>query len=303
MSETKEDRVLKYLQFGEESWLARIFGGPGVEIEKSYFEGNPLFSAAAQSISDVGVANHFNHPLSDIDEPDEVDDPDDFTSTLLLNCKIHFRGVRAQEKFLVLSTGTSFLIISPLRYWSYLDGTHSSGNTNKIKVEPFYYETSVILPNPDDEIIGERWEHATKSGERDLRYRENREVYLVHRYGVTLRLQNKSKWELGRLPKDKANELCNAFLKLTGADCGFDEEPEKEETSANEVWNDVLGVSAGASEEEIRRAYREKIKLYHPDRVAGLGDKLKVVAELEAQKINAAKEEGLARQRARRKTG
>lgn len=302
MSPTEEDPVSKYLQFGEQSWLARIFGGPGVEIDKSCFDGNPLFSAAAQSIGNVGVANHFNHPISDVDEADEVDDPDDFTSTLLLNCKLHFRGVRAQENFLVMAAGKDFLIISPLRYWSYLDGTHSSGKTKQIKVEPFYYETSVVLPKPDDEIVGEAWQHTTKSGERDLRYRENRAVYSVHRYGVMLQLHNKSKWELGTLPKDKATELCTAFLKLTGADYEFDEEPNNDDPIENEAWNDVLSVSPDASDEEIKTAYREKIKLYHPDLVSGLGDKLKIVAEQEAQKINAAKEEALARQRARRKT-
>jgi hypothetical protein len=311
MSEPKEDPILKYLQFGEESWLARlfsgrgvrIFGGRGVEIEKSYFEGNPLFSAAAQSISNVGVANHFDHPISNIDESNEVDDPDDFISKLFLNYKIQFKGVRAEEKFLVISAGTDFLIISPLRYWSYLDGTHSSGHTKKIKVESFYYEASVILPNPEDEIIGEAWEHTTKSGERDLRYRENRKVYSVHRYGVMLRLQNKSKWQLGRLTQDISKELCTGFLRLTGADGEFDEDSDKNETSEKEAWNDVLGLSPGASEQEIKCAYREKIKLYHPDRVSGLGDKLKIVAEQEAKKINAAKEEGLARQTTRRKTG
>lgn len=302
MSETQEDPVLKYLQFGN-SWFVRIFGDPGVDIEKSLFDGNPFFSAAAQTISNIGTATHFDHAVSDIDEPDEVDDPDDLISDLELNCRTRFKGLRANEPFVVISGDTGFLIITPLRYWSYLDDNYSWGRTRKIQVEPFFYDASAVLPNPEDEVIGEGWEHTTKSGGRDLRYNDNREVYLVRRYGVMLRLQNKAKWKLGHLPEDKANELRTAFLKLVGADYEFDENSGKSETTQNEPWNDVLGVSSNASEEEIRTAYREKIKQYHPDRVAGLGDKLKIVAEQEAQKINAAREEGLARQRARRKTG
>jgi DnaJ-class molecular chaperone len=118
-----------------------------------------------------------------------------------------------------------------------------------------------------------------------------------------LRLHNKAKWKLGHLPEDKANELCTAFLKLIGADYEFDDDSDEDEPSEDEPWNDVLGVSSNAGEQEIRAAYREKIKQYHPDRVAGLGEKLRIVAEQEAQKINAAKAEGLARQKRRRRTG
>lgn len=52
----------------------------------------------------------------------------------------------------------------------------------------------------------------------------------------------------------------------------------------------VLGVRRGASREEISRAYREQMKLYHPDRVAGLGDELQQVAHRRSVEIQQAYE-------------
>jgi preprotein translocase subunit Sec63 len=40
----------------------------------------------------------------------------------------------------------------------------------------------------------------------------------------------------------------------------------------------VLGIASGASHDQIVRAYREQLKLYHPDRVADLGPELQQVA-------------------------
>lgn len=50
----------------------------------------------------------------------------------------------------------------------------------------------------------------------------------------------------------------------------------------------VLGVERGASQEEVTRAYREKMKQYHPDRVAGLGGELQRVAHEKSVEIQRA---------------
>lgn len=52
--------------------------------------------------------------------------------------------------------------------------------------------------------------------------------------------------------------------------------------------HDVLGIARGASAEEITRAFRDKMKQYHPDRVAGLGEELQKVAHEKSVEIRRA---------------
>lgn len=76
-------------------------------------------------------------------------------------------------------------------------------------------------------------------------------------------------------------------------DSSENEDSAEEEYEAKEPWYRILGVSPDASHDEITKAYREGIKQYHPDRVSGLGEKLQLLAKVETQKLNAAREEGL----------
>jgi len=52
--------------------------------------------------------------------------------------------------------------------------------------------------------------------------------------------------------------------------------------------HEVLGVEVGASQEEIRRAYQQRVQQYHPDRVANMADELRELAEQRTKEINAA---------------
>ena len=51
---------------------------------------------------------------------------------------------------------------------------------------------------------------------------------------------------------------------------------------------DILGVSSLASLDELKAAYRKKIKICHPDRFAYLGEEMKRLAEEETKALNAA---------------
>jgi len=56
----------------------------------------------------------------------------------------------------------------------------------------------------------------------------------------------------------------------------------KEKTESSTVNEDdpysVLNVKPGATEEEIKKAYKETIKKYHPDKVAHLGEEFQKIA-------------------------
>lgn len=52
----------------------------------------------------------------------------------------------------------------------------------------------------------------------------------------------------------------------------------------------ILGLNRNATVEEIKTAYKQKIKDYHPDRVANLGEELRNLAAKKTTEINKAYE-------------
>jgi preprotein translocase subunit Sec63 len=65
--------------------------------------------------------------------------------------------------------------------------------------------------------------------------------------------------------------------------------PGRHAVEGGDPWA-VLGVPRGASREEITRAYRERLKEYHPDRVAQLGTELRDLAHRKTVEIRRAYE-------------
>lgn len=55
----------------------------------------------------------------------------------------------------------------------------------------------------------------------------------------------------------------------------------------------LLGVNPTAAVEEIKHAYREQVKRYHPDRVAGLGEELQELATRKTIELRNAQEQAL----------
>ena len=66
---------------------------------------------------------------------------------------------------------------------------------------------------------------------------------------------------------------------------------ENRESSAEVDPYKVLNIPANASEEEIKKAYKELAGKYHPDKVHHLGDEFKEIAEKRFKEIQNAYEE------------
>lgn len=70
-------------------------------------------------------------------------------------------------------------------------------------------------------------------------------------------MRGQQRWGVGSLERD--------FMGYTAL-------PEK--TSLSGVWYEVLGVSSSASLDQIKTAYRDKSKLWHPDTQGGSNEKM-----------------------------
>lgn len=79
-------------------------------------------------------------------------------------------------------------------------------------------------------------------------------------------------------------------LPESDADSGQKEQPGDQLEHKTDSQNPygILGILPGATRHEITQAYRMKIKLYHPDKVAGLAPEFRELAEERSKIINAA---------------
>jgi len=65
------------------------------------------------------------------------------------------------------------------------------------------------------------------------------------------------------------------------------------EPGARPNWRDVLGLPQQATIDEIKTAYRARIKQNHPDRVSGMSDAFQKLAERQTKTINVAYQQAL----------
>jgi hypothetical protein len=59
------------------------------------------------------------------------------------------------------------------------------------------------------------------------------------------------------------------------------------------MWFEVLGVQPTAPIEEIKMAYHQRARQYHPDRVQGLGQEFREIADRKMKELNLAYQCGL----------
>ena len=116
-------------------------------------------------------------------------------------------------------------------------------------------------------------------------------LYFVRRAGLCIEGRAQIRWlkEFARTDPDRLIYR----QQDSKADQNPPQEPLPKESSADRTWFSVLEVSPAATVDEIKEAYKAKIKQNHPDRVHGMAPLFRDLAEIETKKLNTAYEEGL----------
>lgn len=154
----------------------------------------------------------------------------------------------------------------------------------------------------DAQVVGHTWRYTREDGSPDRRHAPNPwlPVVLYGLLGVTgssgldMRLQVSDREVAARFARafgaagsEKARE------KSPGEETSGFEGQERasqlpEEVKKAEAAYKTLGVVAAASAREITAAYRNKARVYHPDRVANLAPEVREFADQKMKEINAA---------------
>lgn len=131
--------------------------------------------------------------------------------------KRRYKGIRSRHPFLIISSDSDTLILTPKRFWSNLDGVLSSGPTSDLDLEIDDFETYTRTPTDGDEILGSTWRHSTKNGERDYRYKDNVELFDIRRYSLTIELKNDQCWVIGDWTKPVAASVVDMAARALDA--------------------------------------------------------------------------------------
>lgn len=109
---------------------------------------------------------------------------------------------------------------------------------------------------------------------------------------TTIRIRDSAKSGTLKCP------VCGTRLNVRIVDGKPNVENEQEQAKATpskgqepESHCQILGVSLCCSAQELKAAYRRKLKEYHPDRVADMGDEIQMLAERKTKEINWAYEQ------------
>ena len=92
----------------------------------------------------------------------------------------------------------------------------------------------------------------------------------------------------GDFSKEESNLLDTIAVKLNIDSQFYTQLKNKYSAKGSKSDYDILGVSSTASITDIKKAYKQLCKKYHPDKVHHLGDEFKQFAEDKIKEINAA---------------
>ncbi len=196
-----------------------------------------------------------------------------------------------------------FFLPDQVLYWQrgtfasieYKDLRFQAGSTQFIEEQ---------VQTSDSRQVGSTWRYVRKDGGPDRRFNNNRQLpimlygvltavsssglnLLLHTSNVTAATSFANSFRSFQSSRDR--HMFNQFEQSTHED-GNQKEPRTDAANPVDVTKalHLLGLSLGATHEQIAIAYRHMVQMYHPDKVAGLGPELQRLAEERMKEINAA---------------
>lgn len=205
-----------------------------------------------------------------------------------------------------------------MRFWAQFGGSFASGETRNIGIRPCY-EDEKTRDADDGDVIAWSWEHATKSGDRDYRFKDNYKNFIVRIYGIELRFPGITIGiQISPLSKSKLKLAMASFAAILkqpdrydensafgmnddedsdqsgddeAGDTDFDDDNGNDRPSPSRPWYEILNVSPDATREVILAARNDLVRKCHPDRLHGLDAEFEQLANKKLTEINAAYEE------------
>lgn len=158
-------------------------------------------------------------------------------------------------------------------------------------------------PVPSDaRIVGHTWQYVRKDGGPDRRFGNNRQIPIAQYAYIELTTPNGFKSTLQASNVEAALTFARTLSNDQPSARAANHDPRDDSRSRKErdpapppsaassvtAAHEVLGLTVGASPEEITAAYRRMVQMYHPDKVATLGPEFREIAERRMKEINAA---------------
>lgn len=183
-----------------------------------------------------------------------------------------------------------------LQYGKY--GTVSYDSLN-ISFSPTHFIENQTVP-PDAQVVNYTWQYVNKNGSPDRRFSNNRQMPIAQYGFIQFQSQAGMNIHLHASSLDAASYFANVFNRFSANSLRYKERRSTPENvggigqgkftvdeSLKSAY-EILGVSIGASAEQITTAYRQMAKMYHPDRLTNLAPEFMEIAEERMKDINEA---------------
>lgn len=91
--------------------------------------------------------------------------------------------------------------------------------------------------------------------------------------------------DLKKVIEELNNPKSQEYKHQSSQKKNYSEQTRNESININTAFQ-IIGIKNNSTVDEIKSAYKQKLKEYHPDKVANLGMELKVLAEKKTKEIN-----------------